>query len=137
MTRLAGACVVSIGLMASACGVGDDPAQCNGGTCSDMLGRVCGASLMVTGMYMRSDPPPTNADGTAWQGCWPAGMWQFSASIVQSDCSSQPALLNTYAFRVESTLHADGNVQETFSYVTDPTAKAMVKVSEDAARCEG
>jgi hypothetical protein len=140
MTRFAGLCALSLGLLASACGVGNDPtppAMCSGSACGDMLGRVCGATMSITGSYVQSMPPPLNADGTPWQGCWPVGMWTFSAQIAMNDCQMSPTLLSQYQFRADSSLDADGNVQETFTYVTDPTANNIVKVSEDAAGCEG
>lgn len=106
----------------------------------DMLGRVCTTSLTVTGSFVQSKAPPVHEDGTPYTGCWPIGTWTFSAAIEASpaDCSTAPALLSQYQFKVDEMLDADGIPYQVNTYMTDPTVRHRVKVSQGGdGLCEG
>ena len=105
----------------------------------DMLGRVCTAELTVTGSFVESMAAPLNPDGTPYVGCWPIGTWTFTAAMGTTDCKTAPPdLLSQYQFRADYALDADGNPEQTYTYMTDPTAHNRVKVSQGGnGLCEG
>jgi hypothetical protein len=104
----------------------------------DVSGRVCNTKLTVTGSFVQSMAPPLNEDGSTYTGCWPIGTWTFSAALGQSDCSSQPAVLPQYQFRVDSEIDADGIKYQSNHYMTDPSVRHRVKVSQGGdGLCEG
>ncbi len=96
----------------------------------DLLGRVCTMKMTVAGSFMQSMAPPVHEDGTPYTGCWPIGTWTFTATRGQTDCQSQPALLGQYQFKVEHALDSDGNAYQTNHYMTDPSIRHRVKVSQ-------
>jgi hypothetical protein len=120
-------------ILLGACVTGDAPPPNNN------LGRVCTSTLSVTGSFVRGAAPPLNNDGTTYEGCWPVGTWTFKAAVVQNDCQTAPAMLPQYAFT--GSLVVDPMTQDMvqkFTYTTDPTAHATVKVSAAGdATCEG
>jgi hypothetical protein len=127
--------LLSIGLVSvlGACGVGEEPGPNN------TLGRVCTSQLSVTGSFVQGAAPPLNNDGTTYEGCWPVGTWTFSASVEQNDCATPPQMLPSYAFK--GSLITDPETQDqvqSFSYLTDPSAHAIIRVSAAGnATCEG
>jgi hypothetical protein len=123
--RLAGALFF---ILLLGCTNGDTPPMPNG--------RLCGSTLSANGMFT---PDPAATPPTGSTGCWPAGMWTFSVSIVMNDCSPAPTLLSQYQFKGTQTLDMNGDpVVNTFTYVTDPSARTIVKVSEGGSGlCEG
>ncbi len=132
MTRLAGVSVLLFGSVLVACTSGDQQ------MIENTPGRTCSASLSTTGSFVQSKPAPANPDGTAYQGCWPVGMWTFTVKVNQNDCSPVPTPLAQYQFAGDYTINADGDWQTTFAYVTDPTIHNIVKVSQDGStNCEG
>jgi hypothetical protein len=133
MMRIAG---VSALLLATGCLVessGEDL------TPTDLLGRICTVDLAITGNFVQSKAPPPHEDGTPYTGCWPIGTWTFSATIGQGDCKTQaPQLLAQYQFKVEEMLDQDGIPYQVNTYMTDPTVRNRVKVSQGGAGlCEG
>ena len=124
---------IGLSLLAAACTTGDPGSGTN-----DTRGILCSAQMSVTGSFMASAPRPSdNQDG-----CWPVGMWTFSASITANTCSPAPMPLGQYQF--EGDLETDpsdptGPQLETFKYDTDPSdARAVVKVTEGGSgSCAG
>lgn len=127
MLRIAGAfaVVLSTGCLVES---GEDPGGIPTGV--DLLGRVCTTQLTVTGTFVESMPAPPHEDGTPYTGCWPIGTWTFSATRAESDCSTQPALLNQYQFKVEQKLDSDGLPYQQNTYMTDPSVRHRIKVSQ-------
>lgn len=126
---------IGLSLLAAACTTGD-----NGPGNNDTRGIQCSAQFSVTGSFTASAPRP--ADNT--DGCWPVGMWTFSAAMMDgtNTCSPAPMPLGQYQF--EGDLEADpsdpgGPMIETFKYDTDPSdARAVVKVTEGGSgSCAG
>ena len=107
-----------------------------GGSTDDKntLGRVCTATFTTSGSFMPGSVAPTG-----WSGCWPVGMWTFSASQTASDCASVPMLLSQYQMKGDQVADMNGDPNYAMSYVTDPAAHFIAKVSEGGAnsQCEG
>ena len=105
---------------------------------TDMLGRVCTTTLKTSGSFVQSKAAPPNEDGTPYKGCWPIGTWTFTASIVEGDCTTPPTLLDQYQFKVDEMFDADGIQYQVNTYMTDPSARHRVKVSQGGdGLCEG
>jgi len=140
MLRIAGVRAVVLGTLATlgtGClvdSIDEGPAQG-----PDMIGRVCTAQYAVTGSFQQTMPRPVNPeDGTTLTGCWPIGVWTFQVQQEQTDCSPAPGILPQYQFRVEERLDADGIQYQVTTYMTDPTARNRVKVSQGGdGLCEG
>ncbi len=133
MLRIAGVCAL---VLASGCLVQSDPGP--GGGTTDMLGRLCTVELATTGTFAQSKAPPVHEDGTPYTGCWPIGTWTFSATLGDGDCSAQPALLPEYKFMAEEMFDTDGNPYQVYTYMTDPSVRNRVKVSQGGdGLCEG
>ena len=132
MLRIAG---VSALILATGCLVessGEDL------TPTDMLGRICTVDIVTTGTFVQSKAPPAHEDGTPYTGCWPIGTWTFTATYSMGDCTTKPALLPKYEFKVDEMLDADGIPYQVNTYMTDPTARSRVKVSQGGdGLCEG
>jgi len=133
MTRFTGASALRVGLLAgllaAGCGVGND----GGFQGTNTLGRICSASLTITGSFEQGMAKPADVNG-----CWPVGTWTFSAAIASNDCDTAPTFLPQYQFKVDQTLDADGNPEQSFTYLTDPNSHFRVKVtSGGAGQCEG
>ena len=130
MTRLAGVSVLVVAALAG-CTSGDEMVG------NDTLGRLCTAQLTTSGSFTQSQSRPI-VNGIPKPGCWPVGMWTFTVSVGSSDCAPKPTPLSQYQFSGDYTLDNDGNVIESFMYVTDPTIHHIVKVSEGGSgSCEG
>jgi hypothetical protein len=132
MTRIAGvfALLLSTGCLVESAGEDLTPV--------DMLGRTCTLDLAVTGSFVQSKAPPVHEDGTPYTGCWPIGTWTFSATIGQGDCKTKPTLLPQYQFKVDEMLDSDGNPYQVNTYMTDPTVRTRIKVSQGGdGLCEG
>ncbi len=137
MLRIAGVCAL---VLASGCLVQSDPGPGGGGDDdNNMLGRICTVELTTAGTFEQTKEPPVNPeDGTPYTGCWPIGVWTFTAALGQGDCSSDPALLPQYQFKAEEMLDADGNPYQVYTYMTDPAARNRLKVSQGGdGLCEG
>jgi hypothetical protein len=107
-------------------------------TTPDTIGRQCTMQMTVTGTFAESTPAPPNEDGTAYQGCWPIGVWTFQAQPGDTDCDVAPAPLGQYQFKVELKLDSDGLEYQSNSYMTDPSVRNRVKVSQGGdGLCEG
>jgi hypothetical protein len=136
MMRLAGALAIS--LFAVGCGVGDPN---DGGTQMNPLGRQCTATFTTQGTFApdTANPPPVDpTDGTPYEGCWPIGVWTFTAKIADNDCSPAPQLASQYQFKGTMTVNEDGDPVQSFAYMTDPSARNIVKVSQGGSGlCEG
>ena len=104
----------------------------------DTIGRECTAQMDVTGSFVQSKAPPVHEDGTPYTGCWPIGTWTFSATVTTTDCDAKPALLPQYQFKVDEALDADGIPYQVNTYMTDPSVRHRVKVSQGGdGLCEG
>jgi hypothetical protein len=131
MMRLAGAFAISI--LAVGCGVGDPN---EGGIDMNPNGRVCTTTFTTHGTFAPDTANPRPADGGS--GCWPIGVWTFSANVDTNDCSPAPQVLNQYQFKGTVTLNMDGDPEQAFSYMTDASARSIVKVSQGGSGlCEG
>lgn len=132
MLRIAG---IGALLLATGCLVESDPGPVMG---DDLLGRICTTELPITGTFVESKPRPINEDGTTYTGCWPIGTWTFTATVGEGTCDTQPALLPQYQFKVDELFDADGIQYQVNTYMTDPSARHRVKVSQGGAGlCEG
>jgi hypothetical protein len=130
MMRFAGALAISI--LAVGCGVGNPD---DGGMQMNPLGRQCTAVFTTHGTFA---PDATNPKPVDVNGCWPIGVWNFSVSIASNDCSPAPELASQYQFKGTATLNMDGDPVQSFEYMTDPSARNIVKVSEGGTGlCEG
>lgn len=98
------------------------------------LGRVCTSVLSTQGTFAPDTANPRPADS---MGCWPLGVWTFTAKVETNDCTPAPTLMPQYQFKVEFRVNEDGDKVQTFKYMTDPSVKNLVKVSEAAGRCLG
>lgn len=129
------AVVLCVGVLGAGCSVGGDPPTCAGASCGDQLQRVCGSTLTVSGSFTQSAAPPT----TPYDGCWPIGTWTFSAAVATNDCQTAPSMLPAYSFQGTTTVDPDtGDLLQQFSYLTDPTAHNLIRVSEAGNKaCEG
>jgi hypothetical protein len=141
MSNMKRAGLLAICLVA-ACGVGEDPPPGTGsgsGSDNNTLGRICTATLSVMGSFTPGAAAPTNPDGTAYEGCWPIGTWNFTAQVAMNDCDTAPTMLPSYSFQGTLTTDAaTGDPLQNFKYLTDPTAHAIVHVSAAGyATCEG
>jgi hypothetical protein len=131
--RLVG--VLSVAMFAAACGVGDP----DDGTTLDPdpnpLGRQCTTVFSTTGSFApdAAHPAPTGSTG-----CWPIGVWTFTAKVESNDCTPAPTIAAKYQFRGDVTLNEDGDPVQSFTYMTEPGAKHIVKVSQGGVGlCEG
>jgi hypothetical protein len=131
MMRLAGALAIS--LLAVGCGVGDPN---EGGIDMNPLGRQCTTTFMTSGTFAPDAANPRPADGGS--GCWPIGVWSFKATVAENDCEPAPTFLSQYQFKGTVTTNEDGDPVQAFSYMTDATARSIVKVSQGGSGlCEG
>lgn len=133
MLRIAGVCalVLSTGCLVQSDGGGDPPGS--------MLGRICTTTLKTSGSFVQSKAPPVHEDGTPYTGCWPIGTWTFTATMEgESDCDTPPTLLPQYQFKVDEMFDVDGNPYQVNTYMTDPSVRHRVKVSQGGdGLCEG
>lgn len=133
MKRLVG--VLSVVMFAAACGVGDPDDGSTLDPDPNPLGRQCTTVFSTSGSFApnAASPAPTGSSG-----CWPIGVWTFTAKIESNDCSPAPALSAQYQFRGEVTTNEDGDPVQSFKYMTDPAARHIVKVSQGGSGlCEG
>ncbi|MEO8846052.1 MAG: hypothetical protein ABI591_12375 [Kofleriaceae bacterium] len=105
------------------------------------LGITCSTFYASTGTFVPNagDPPPAN-----FTGCWPIGAWTFtlapntdpaSGGGIDS-CSTnghEPTTLAKYQFTGSTTLDANGDPVEHFTYTpqsNDPNVHTTIKVTE-------
>jgi hypothetical protein len=130
-----------VGLLAiAACDTGSVSGPGGGGAAPDAadrntsLGILCNATFKTSGTFAQGATKPADDPST----CWPVGTWTFSATLDTNDCKTPPALLPSYAFKVEQTTDANGDPLRTYTYTTDPTTHYHLKVSGDGGGlCEG
>jgi hypothetical protein len=135
MLRFAGICAVFVATGCMVSSEGDDSYLPTG---QDLLGRVCTMQMTITGTFTQSMEPPENANGEPYTGCWPIGTWTFRATRGETDCSGTPQLLEQYQFKVDYRFDDDGNQYQSNTYMTDPTVRHRVKVSQGGAGlCQG
>ncbi len=92
-----------------ACGVGDDAPLP-----STPEERICSATLALTGTFQMSSTVPdlvTNGtdmgppDGMPdFTGCWPTGVWTFTAAVGENNCATPPVPEAQYRFTGTYTL---------------------------------
>jgi len=92
-----------------ACGVGDDAPLP-----STPEERVCLATLALAGTFMMTSSVPDlvnndtqepPADGMPdFTGCWPTGVWTFTATVGESNCATPPTPEAQYRFTGTYTL---------------------------------
>lgn len=129
MLRIAGLCAA---LFATGCAV-ETPGSGSDVVRNDRNGRLCATQLTVSGAFMQSKAPPVHEDGAPYTGCWPIGVWTFAAQRGTGDCGDGVDLLPQYQFRVEERFDADGNPYQVNTYMTDPSTRHRVKVSQGGA----
>lgn len=128
-----------------ACGVGDEETN----TPDE---RLCNAQLSITGTFTMSQPAPdlvnndTNeppGDGQPdFTGCWPTGMWKFTASIDSTTCATPPTQpAQEYQFVTTYMQGSDGAGGEYDYQLVAPSLQAgeyRLKVSSGGGGlCEG
>ena len=141
--------LLGLGLFA-ACGVGDDTPPPH-----DTTDRMCQASGTVTGTWTQSlADPDLDGDGQPdILGCWDAGVWSFSATVVTNNCNTAPVPLGNYKFSstyqitptgcTPGSKDAQGNPlcelsSEMYAYMTDPSIHSHVKTTSGGGGiCEG
>lgn len=134
MLRTAG--ILAVVFASAACTV--DSVEEGGVVRNDMIGRVCTMEMSVTGSFVRSKAPPVHEDGTPYTGCWPIGTWTFTVAKIDSDCATTPTPLPQYQFKVDEAFDADGLPYQVNTYLTDPSVRNRVKVSQGGSGlCEG
>jgi hypothetical protein len=109
--------VVSLSLIAASACVpgGKDDIE------TDPNGIICSADLSVVGSFEASMPQPEDVFG-----CWPVGVWTFTATLEHNECTEPPQLEPEYSFVVMR----DEDSVETYDYLTDPTyERALIKVT--------
>lgn len=113
---------------------GDSPYQPMGGPdAGNPNGRLCGATLTTSGSF----EPDASVGPNPGSGCWPYGTWTFTTAIVSNNCSPAPTA-QQYKFKVSQMINQDGDPVQVFTYLTDPSARSIVKVTQGGAGlCEG
>jgi hypothetical protein len=112
--------------------------------------RICSSTLALTGTFMMTSGVPdivnndTNlppADGMLdFTGCWPTGVWTFSATVGENSCATPPVPEPTYKFT--GTYVPDDNMEgPKYDFVLDApalTENFRLKVSSGGGGlCEG
>ena len=104
----------------------------------DNNGRLCTMQMTVSGSFTETEPAPPHEDGTPYTGCWPIGVWTFTATKTTTDCTNSPVLLPQYQFKGERVADMDGELWPKFTYMTDPSIRHRIKVSQGGdGLCEG
>ncbi len=80
-----GALAILVGSSLVACTTGNTPPNPNGMTCS--------TALSLTGTFA-----PDGTRPAAYDGCWGAGTWTFTASVTTNTCQTAPPLASQYVF---------------------------------------
>ncbi len=110
------------------------PGQTGGPDAGNPNGRTCGAILKTSGTFALDATAKPNPDGS---GCFPYGTWTFTTSIESNDCTPPP-VTQQYQFKVTQKLNEDGDPIKEYAYLTDPSARSIVKVSQGGGLlCEG
>jgi hypothetical protein len=96
-------------------------------------------AMSVTGSYVETVAAPPNDDGTPYVGCWGIGVWTFSAAPAgTTTCTNNPTPLSQYQFKGEQVADTDGELFPKWTYMTDPSIRNRVKVSQGGdGLCEG
>jgi hypothetical protein len=149
------------------CGVGDEGDD--GGPDNNPNKLRCSAAITTTGTFQEGRPRPLDPvgpdgiEGTAddntvpIQGCWPVGVWTFTAQIdtsvevvditgdgVGDRCgevsgTETPALEGSYSFRVDRNEDPDSDgLVDVYTYLGSSANFFSIKVSEGGGGdCEG
>jgi hypothetical protein len=119
--------VFAVAIFCAACTSGDSAPPVN-----DMS---CTAQLSLTGMFTADGSRPA-----AYDGCWGAGSWVFSAAVMSNTCGSAPAVSPSYQFTASSEpdMNGDPIVDKYALVLPDPsTVMDIVKISQlGNAQCE-
>lgn len=99
----------------SACGVGDNDMPLP----STPEERICSATLALTGTFAMSSSVPDAVNNTTkmppgdgmpdFTGCWPTGVWTFTAAVGENTCATPPVPDAQYKFTTTYTL--DSNME--------------------------
>jgi hypothetical protein len=93
-------------------------------------GILCEARLVLAGTFEVAEPQPPDVSG-----CWPVGVWRFSAAIESGTCPLPLDLEDEYAFQVSR------NAEESYQYTfLDDPAYPRVRMnvtSGGGGLCEG
>jgi len=111
---------------------------CTSGDSQSMMANdlQCSAQVSLTGTFT-----PDGSRPAAYDGCWGAGTWMFTASITSSTCDSNPAIAPSYQFTAKSEADMNGDpIVDVFTLnAPDPsTMENIVKISQlGNSMCEG
>src|SRR4051794_10026404 len=87
----------------------------------EQMGIQCEGALSVSGDFKATTAQPSDVDG-----CWPVGVWSFTAKQTATNCATSQPLLSKYQFSVT----VDDDMNQSFNYLTKPIdANAVVRVS--------
>ncbi len=99
----------------SACGVGDNDTPLP----STPEERICSATLAIAGSFAMSSPVPDTVNNDTqmppgdgipdFTGCWPTGVWTFTATVGENNCATAPVPDPEYKFTTTYTL--DSNME--------------------------
>ena len=98
----------------------------------DQLGIVCESTLMVSGTFQETMPPPAGDDD-----CWEVGIWTVNMIAVDfQGCDPQPALDMTFVYEV---LYDDDSESTFVRFSDDPDNERMnLKITTDSSgQCQG
>ncbi len=123
-----GAISFVLGLSLAACTTGDTAMP-------NPNEMTCSSAVTLTGTFA-----PDGTRPAAYDGCWGAGTWTFTAAAASGTCSS-PQLAPQYQFTAASELDMNGDpIVDKFALVApDPTTMMnIVKISQlGSTMCEG
>jgi hypothetical protein len=93
-------------------------------------------------VFTPADTPPRPTDPETSQpitGCWPVGLWTFSATVAQSSCPTPPAVLPSYAFQLDKIEGPDmqGFVDKITNMTDIGSMQVHLTVSSNGQGCEG
>lgn len=108
----------------------------SGTTAPNPNGMQCSTALTLSGTFT-----PDGSRPAAYDGCWGAGNWTFTASIMSNTCSSPPMLSPMYQFTAASEPDMNGDpIVDKFTLVDPDGSSVMniVKITQLASTtCEG
>lgn len=100
---------------------------------NDLRDINCEATFTTVGNFELTQDQPDDVSG-----CWPVGVWTFTAQLDSNDCDQSPQLLPEYQFEVTLLANDDGELDQIYTYLTDPDSNHRVDVtSGGGGLCEG